>query len=67
MEIDKINSLVELFFEKYKEKKLTTKQPFLKWLKNNENSFFIYSSISYYNKLLYIMILMHKLEAKKFI
>jgi long-chain acyl-CoA synthetase len=39
MEINKIKSLVELFFEKYKEKKSPTKQPFLKWLKNNEDNF----------------------------
>ena len=39
MEIDKIKSLVELFFEKYKEKKSPTKQLFLKWLKNDENNF----------------------------
>ena len=39
MEINKIKSLVELFFEKYKEKKSPTKQPFLKWLKNDEDNF----------------------------
>ncbi len=39
MEINKINSLVELFYEKYKEKKSLTKQPFLKWLKDNNNNF----------------------------
>jgi long-chain acyl-CoA synthetase len=39
MEINKIKSLVELFFEKHKEKKSQTKQPFLKWLKNDENNF----------------------------
>jgi long-chain acyl-CoA synthetase len=39
MEINKIKSLVELFFEKYKEKKPLTKQPFLKWLKNDEDNF----------------------------
>jgi long-chain acyl-CoA synthetase len=39
MEINKTKSLVELFFEKYKEKKSPDKQPFLKWLKNDEDSF----------------------------
>tara|TARA_B100001057_G_scaffold252477_1_gene252733 strand:- start:142 stop:1842 length:1701 start_codon:yes stop_codon:yes gene_type:complete len=39
MELDKINSLVELFFEKYKEKKLIPNQPFLKWLKNEKSNF----------------------------
>ena len=39
MEINKIKSLVELFFEKYKEKKSPNKQPFLKWLKNDEDNF----------------------------
>ena len=34
MELNKINSLVELFFlKKYKEKKILKNQPFLKWLK----------------------------------
>ena len=39
MEINKINSLVELFFEKSNEKKLSTKVPFLKWLKDTDNNF----------------------------
>jgi len=39
MELRKVNSLVELFFEKYKEKKDLTNQPFLKWLKTGENDF----------------------------
>ena len=39
MEINKIKSLVELFFEKYKEKKYPTKQLFLKWLKKDEDNF----------------------------
>ena len=37
MELDKINNLVELFFDRYKEKKESTKEPFLKWLKTNDN------------------------------
>ena len=39
MEINKIKSLVELFFKKYKEKKSPTKQPFLKWLKKDQDNF----------------------------
>ena len=45
MELDKINSLVELFFEKYKEKKELTKQPFLKWLKNNDSNFLTWEQV----------------------
>jgi hypothetical protein len=33
MELNKINSLVELFFKKYEEKSIVQNQPFLKWLK----------------------------------
>ena len=45
MELKKVNSLVELFFEKYKEKKELTNQPFLKWLKNNENDFLTWKQV----------------------
>jgi len=45
MELNKINSLVELFFEKYKEKKELINQPFLKWLKNNENDFLTWEQV----------------------
>jgi long-chain acyl-CoA synthetase len=38
MEINKINSLVELFYKKYKEKKNFVKEPFLKSLKDKNNS-----------------------------
>ena len=37
MELNKINSLVELFFEKFKEKKNIKNEPFLKWLKSNND------------------------------
>ena len=37
MELNKVNSLVELFYKKYEEKKSLTKQPFLRWLKEEEN------------------------------
>ena len=39
MELDKVNSLVELFYKKYKDKKDLTKQPFLKSLKGESNNF----------------------------
>ena len=45
MELDKINSLVELFFKTYKEKKELTKEPFLKWLKNNDNDFLTWEQV----------------------
>ena len=38
MELNNINSLVELFFEKYKEKKEFADQPFLNWLKTKEDN-----------------------------
>ena len=47
MELDKINSLVELFFKKYNEKKELTNQPFLKWLKNNEKDFLTWEQVKY--------------------
>ena len=45
MELKEINSLVELFFEKYKEKKELTNQPFLKWLKTGENDFLTWEQV----------------------
>ena len=39
MKLNKINSLVELFFIKYKEKNIPSNYPFLKWLKNENNDF----------------------------
>ena len=45
MELNKINSLVELFFEKYKEKKEFTNQPFLNWLKTNEKEFLTWEQV----------------------
>ncbi len=38
MELNKINSLVELFFKKYEEKDSEQNQPFLKWLKNEKKN-----------------------------
>ena len=45
MQLNKINSLVELFFEKYKEKKELKDQPFLKWLKTNEKDFLTWGQV----------------------
>jgi len=45
MKINKLNSLVELFFEKCKENKNSTKQPFLKWLKNKNDNFMTWEQV----------------------
>ena len=45
MELNKINSLVELFFKKYKEKKELKNQLFLKWLKTSNDVFFTWEQV----------------------
>ena len=45
MKLNKINSLVELFFKKYKEKKTQTNQLFLKWLKYENNNFLTWEQV----------------------
>ena len=45
MKLKNINSLVELFFEKYEEKKGSKNQPFLKWLKNNNDNFLTWEQV----------------------
>ena len=45
MELNKTNSLVELFFKNYKEKKEFKNQPFLKWLKTNKNDFLTWDQV----------------------
>ena len=45
MELNRINSLVELYFEKYKEKNILPEQPFLKWLKNEKNDFLTWDQV----------------------
>ena len=45
MELNKINSLVELFFKRYKEKKAETNQPFLKWLKTDKKNFLTWDQV----------------------
>tara|TARA_B100000524_G_C23363382_1_gene266661 strand:- start:8 stop:502 length:495 start_codon:yes stop_codon:yes gene_type:complete len=47
MELNKINSLVELFFEKYKEKEELKNQLFLKWLKTNNNDFLTWKQVKH--------------------
>ena len=47
MELNKINSLVELFFENQKKKKLESNQSFLKWLKNEKEDFYTWSQVEY--------------------
>ena len=45
MELNEINSLVELFFKKYSEKKFVSSKPFLKWLKNEKEDFLTWSQV----------------------
>ena len=45
MKLKEVNSLVELFFEKYKEKKELINQPFLKWLKTDERDFLTWEQV----------------------
>ena len=45
MELNKINSLVELFFKKHEEITLTADQPFLKWIKDNNKEFLTWSQV----------------------
>ncbi len=46
MQLSRINSLVELFFTKYKEIKSVAEKPFLKWLKENEKDFFTWEQVA---------------------
>ena len=45
MELNKINSLVELFFEKCKENESLKNQPFLKWLKPENKNFLTWEQV----------------------
>ncbi len=45
MELSRINSLVELFFKKYKEINLVADKPFLKWLKDNKKDFLTWKQV----------------------
>ena len=46
MQLSRINSLVELFFSKYKEINSVADRPFLKWLKENEKNFFTWEQVA---------------------
>ena len=46
MQLSRINSLVELFFTKYKEINSVAEKPFLKWLKENEKDFFTWEEVA---------------------
>ena len=46
MQLSRINSLVELFFSKYKEIKSVADKPFLKWLKENEKDFLTWQQVA---------------------
>ncbi len=46
MQLSRINSLVELFFTKYKEINSVADKPFLKWLKANEKDFLTWEQVS---------------------
>ena len=45
MELNKINSLVELFFNKYEEISSISDKPFLKWLKDNNKDFLTWKQV----------------------
>jgi len=45
MQLSRINSLVELFFTKYKDINSAADKPFLKWLKDNEKDFLTWKQV----------------------
>ena len=47
MRLNEINSLVELFFNKYKENNSLQNKPFLKWLKFEKNNFLTWKQTQY--------------------
>tara|TARA_A100001015_G_scaffold252435_1_gene292015 strand:- start:149 stop:1837 length:1689 start_codon:yes stop_codon:yes gene_type:complete len=47
MELKKLNSLVELFFKKSREKKFVSRSPFLKWLKDGQEDFLTWNQVEY--------------------
>ncbi len=47
MQLSRINSLVELFFTKYKEIDTVADKPFLKWLKENKKIFFTWEQVAF--------------------
>ena len=46
MQLSRINSLVELFFTKYREINSVADKPFLKWLKENKKDFLTWEQVS---------------------
>ena len=52
MQLSRINSLVELFFTKYKETSSVAEKPFLKWLKENKKDFFTWEQVGLKIKIL---------------
>ena len=46
MQLSRTNSLVELFFTKYKEIISVADKPFLKWLKENEKDFLTWKQVA---------------------
>ena len=46
MQLSRINSLVELFFTRYKEINKDADKPFLKWLKENEKDFLTWEQVA---------------------
>ncbi len=46
MQLSRTNSLVELFFTKYKEINSVANRPFLKWLKENEKDFLTWEQVA---------------------
>tara|TARA_B100000579_G_scaffold356502_1_gene312217 strand:- start:176 stop:1876 length:1701 start_codon:yes stop_codon:yes gene_type:complete len=47
MELNKINSLVELFFKTYKKKNFAPNSPFLRWLKIDKNDFLTWEQVEH--------------------
>ncbi|RPG58607.1 MAG: long-chain fatty acid--CoA ligase [Flavobacteriales bacterium TMED235] len=45
MELNKVNSLVELFFQKKKEKNILPNRPFLTWMKNSKDNFLTWHDV----------------------
>ena len=54
MQLNRINSLVELFFTKYKEINSVTEKLFLKWLKEDEKDFLTWEQVALKLSLIHI-------------
>ena len=62
MELNKINSLVELFFKKYEEKNSEQNQPLLKWLKNEKKNVLTWKQVQ--NNILILSQYLRKILSK---